>query len=332
MLSIGSLFRQRRRRRRVTPAWARRRRRTVRFERLESRELLAADLTLTEFMASNDATLVDGDGASPDWIEIHNAATEPVGLAGWKLTDDAGNLDKWEFPPLTLDPDQYLVVFASGNDRRTDASSLHTNFKLAADGEYLALVSPTGTVVSEFGPDGSDFPPQHADISYGVTPAGDRYFTEPTPGAANGAGYMGFVSAVDFSVERGFFETPFTVVLTTATPAATIRYTTDGSTPNENHGTVYSEPIPISATTTLRAAAFGADLIRSATETNTYLFVDDILQQSPTGEAPPGFPPELIHPRPENGLRHGSGCRQRSGVGTAAGRGIDGRPDVFDRD
>ena len=50
-------------------------------------------------------------------------------------------------------------------DRAVAGSQLHTNFALAADGEYLALVEPNGeTVASEIAP---EFPPQYEDVSYG---------------------------------------------------------------------------------------------------------------------------------------------------------------------
>jgi hypothetical protein len=35
---------------------------------------------ISEFMASNDATLRDDDGEYPDWIEINNAGGVRVGL------------------------------------------------------------------------------------------------------------------------------------------------------------------------------------------------------------------------------------------------------------
>ena len=73
-------------------------RRTVRFECLEERALLAADLLITEFMAANDKTLFDGDGDTPDWIEIHNPSGVPQDLTGWYLTDNVGKLTKWTFP------------------------------------------------------------------------------------------------------------------------------------------------------------------------------------------------------------------------------------------
>src|SRR2546427_683181 len=104
-----------------------------------------AEPSITEFMASNSATLADEDGDHPDWIEIHNPDATPVNLNGWFLTDTDKNKKKWPFPSVSLAANAYLVVFASGKDRRDPAHPLHTNFSLDADGEYLALVRPDGT-------------------------------------------------------------------------------------------------------------------------------------------------------------------------------------------
>src|SRR5690606_8104723 len=123
-----------------------------------------------------------------DWIEIHNPGNAPVNLDGHYLTDDATNLRKWRLPDTNLDPGDYLVVFASGKDRRDPAARLHADFSLSADGEFLALVASDGvTILSSFAP---AFPPQFEDDSFG---RGDSdpawsYFSTPSPGAANGAG------------------------------------------------------------------------------------------------------------------------------------------------
>jgi len=125
-----------------------------------------AQVVISEFMAVNDTTLVDEDGDYPDWIELLNAGSTDVDLDGWYLTDNAGNLRKWRFPHVVIEPDDYLIVFASTKDRATAGEELHTDFKLGGDGEYLALVRPDGlTVASAFAP---EYPPQVADISYGL--------------------------------------------------------------------------------------------------------------------------------------------------------------------
>lgn len=124
-----------------------------------------AQVRISEFMASNTRTLLDEDGETSDWIELHNFSDTNVNLLGWYLTDNAANLKKWIFPETNLPAGGYLVVFASNKNRRTPGKPLHTNFKLATEGEYLALVKPDGvTVASAFTP---NFPPQLADVSYG---------------------------------------------------------------------------------------------------------------------------------------------------------------------
>ncbi|KKM02112.1 hypothetical protein LCGC14_1787700, partial [marine sediment metagenome] len=137
------------------------------LEPLEPRVLLSGDVFISEFMAVNDSTITDENGRYSDWIELHNPALVTVDVAGWYLTDNASNLTKWQLPaPTVISEDGYLTVFASNQDRRVSGSELHTNFKLDGGGEYLALVHPDGvTIANEFAP---AYPPQVADISYGV--------------------------------------------------------------------------------------------------------------------------------------------------------------------
>lgn len=149
------------------------------IERLEPRQMMAADLVISEFLARNDTGMVDADGERPDWIEIHNPTSAAVDLGGWYLTDKADDLTKWRFPSRSIDAGEYLVVFASNKNRREE--ELHTNFKLTAGGEFLALVydEPDPTIVQQFAP---EFPQQLSDVSYGVSIA-----SSPLPLLSTGA-------------------------------------------------------------------------------------------------------------------------------------------------
>jgi hypothetical protein len=151
---------------------------------------------ISEFMASNTRTLADENGDYSDWIEIYNPNPGTVNLDGWYLTDSTNNLGKWRFPATNIAGGGFVVVFASEKDRRVPGSRLHTNFRLSAEGEYLALIKDDGTTIaSEFRP---AFPPQVPDVSYGFVQFGEPpflnatsnsvYFTRPTPGAANAGG------------------------------------------------------------------------------------------------------------------------------------------------
>lgn len=150
----------------------------------------AQTVMIAEFMASNESTHYDGDGNASDWIELHNFGTATVNLNGWHLTDRTDALTKWKFPDVLLPAGGYLVVYASnqnGDDYVDAGGRLHTNFSLAASGEYLGLIEPDGaTVAHAFAP---TFPPQVRGISYGIAAnqAIIGFFDTPSPGAANPA-------------------------------------------------------------------------------------------------------------------------------------------------
>lgn len=231
-----------------------------------------AEPVITEFMAANTKTLADADGRFSDWVELHNPDAAAVNLAGWFLTDTAGNKTKWQFPAVTIPAGGYLVVFASDKNRRDPAKELHTNFSLDADGEYLALIKPDGlTATSEFAP---KFPVQKDDISYGTTQptvAGENprtgYFRTPTPGARNGsATSLLLFERVTFSRPSGPFTGTITVAMTGAASGQRIRYVvappaaTGANVPEPTAAaTEYTGPITISTSSVVRAAVFAAD-------------------------------------------------------------------------
>ena len=425
------------------------------------RGVVAQDVVLSEFVASNGGGFWDEDGDNSDWIELHNSGSTAVDLDGWSLTDDGGDPAKWPLPSLVLSPDAYLVVFASGKDRRTvgntwdtvvrandlwryrmgdtpptswqqpsyddiawqsgagplgygengiqttvpngtqglyirrtftvedpsqvlrallhisfddgfvaylngteiarsncctsptagepgplevfnlddvasllqpgdnllaielrnanqtssdlliipyltlefatapsalrgvvnevrpiPESHLHTNFSLAQEGEYLALVAPGGTPVAELDP----YPPQYATASYGLSGGAYGYFNTPTPGAANSGNVQDVLEPPTLSMEHGFFEEPFKLVMIPETPGSSIRYTLDGSQPTATNGLEYVEPLLIDRTTVVRAIATAPNAINSASVTQTYLFPEDIIRQSSNGAPPPGWP------------------------------------------
>ena len=78
------------------------------------------------------------------------------------------------------------------------------------------------------------------------------------------------VTAPTFSPPAGTYTSAQTVTISTTTSGASIRYTTDGSTPSETAGTVYSSPVNISITTTLKAIAFETGMTDSTVTTGIY--------------------------------------------------------------
>ena len=126
-------------------------------------------------------------------------------------------------------------------------------------------------------------------IDLGLVP---RFFTEPTPEEANGEGFVDFVADTVFDHDRGFYTAAFDLAITSATPGAAVYYTLDGSSPTTDDGTpapgavAYTGPIHIAGTSVVRAAAFRDGWLPTNADTQTYLFLADIIHQSPNGEAP----------------------------------------------
>jgi regulation of enolase protein 1 (concanavalin A-like superfamily) len=84
-----------------------------------------------------------------------------------------------------------------------------------------------------------------------VGPANDSF------GPTNFKYELGTITAEPtFSPVPGTYTGALAVTIADATPGATIKYTTDGTTPTETHGNTYSSPVSITATTTLAAIAF----------------------------------------------------------------------------
>ena len=159
------------------------------------------ELLISEFMASNASTLTDKDGDYSDWIEIYDPCLPSVDLDGWYLTDDPANLTKWRFPSVQLSRGGFLLVFASGKDRAIAGFELHTNFKLGADGEYLALVKPDGTTIAHaYAP---QFPAQFPDVSFGFPQSA------ATPVAAGAQARFHVPTIDDEALDAGWTEAGF---------------------------------------------------------------------------------------------------------------------------
>ena len=249
--------------------------------------LLEAVPRIVEFSAAGQGILQDDGDDFPDWLEVVNEDEENYSLTDHYLTNDPEALTLWKIPRgTTLRSGQRWLVYASGEDRTNIfQNAVHSNFTLERSRGYLALVAPDGkTILSEW----RDYPTQRLGVSYGEDDEGTvGYFAELTPGEANSVALTEKVADTKFSVDRGFYEEPFTLTITTETPRAAIYVTLDGSEPRASIANLYTGPISISSTTIVRAMAVKAGLLSTNVDTHSYLFVDSVLTQP---EDPDGFP------------------------------------------
>jgi len=147
---------------------------------------------------------------------------------------------------------------------------LHTNFALTS-GETLALFNPDGNLLNQI-----SIPLTAADHSYRRESDGFPFWcfsNEPTPGISNNgaACATSYEPIPNFSITSGIYVSSQSIELSTLSPSAEIRFTLDGSIPNES-SELYTEPLQIDVTVTVSARCFStAALLPSRVEKNTYL-------------------------------------------------------------
>ncbi len=87
-------------------------------------------IVINEVMAHSHSTL-------PDWIELYNSSYEVIDIGGWYLSDDRGDLKKFEIPAGTvLNPDDYVVFYENVH---FGEAVIANGFALSEGGQTLYL-------------------------------------------------------------------------------------------------------------------------------------------------------------------------------------------------
>lgn len=103
-------------------------------------QVAARAVCINELMAVNDYALVLEDGASPDWIELHNPSESTVALDGWTLENEADGQSA-SLDGLAVEPGGFLLLYA---DDSAQSGAEHLAFKLSSDGGSVRLKAPDG--------------------------------------------------------------------------------------------------------------------------------------------------------------------------------------------
>ena len=204
-----------------------------------------------------------------DWVELHNSTGSAVSLAGYGISNNPKNPAKWVFPDISIEPGEYLLLYATGSADKAQKKNLKLNFCISSTGEALFFFDPNGKLIDKLSAGR-----MRSGQSYGRDGSDNRfYYAEPTPGAQNGKGYEGITQLPAFSVTPGIYDNAVTVAIT-AGEGETIRYTTDCTTPNAS-SEVYSGELSISKNSVIRAAAFRDGYLSGDVATAAYLFRSD---------------------------------------------------------
>lgn len=256
------------------------------------------EVVINEFLASNNEGIPDEDGEFHDWIEFYNHGEEPYNLRDHYLTDDAEELE-WQFPEVVIEPGEFLLVFASGKDRKE--GELHTNFRISKEGDPVVFTDERGFIIDEVAP--LELPTDH---SYGRVPDGDGnwyFFEDPTPGKSNenAEAYKEILEEPNFSRRGGMYSKGFDLEISHDKTGVEIYYTLDGSEPTpqdikydgkidiEKRGKeepglstirttsrFQDDPFgDVQKATVIRARAFKEDHLQSSISTQSYLVTEE---------------------------------------------------------
>ena len=232
---------------------------------------------ISEFVADN-TEFEDEFADKPGWIELFNGSGTFVDLEGWYLTDSKENLTKWKIEHLQITPYNYQVVFASRRDRQSSSNGfVHTNFRLAKSGGFIALVQSDGkTIASQY-----EYGAQDRNVGFGEAgmERNRGYMYPASPGEVNRQtpSEGSFSEDVEFSHAGGLIGGAVTLELTAPDAAeAEIRYTLNRTEPGPE-SPLYTAPIPVSRSTTVRARVYQKAHLPGRISSRTFLLMDPSL-------------------------------------------------------
>ena len=148
-------------------------------------------------------------------------------------------------------------------------TNLHTNFKISSDTETLLLSDASENLIDEL--TAENLPP-NTSVGISISSGNLVSYLETTPGYENSSTeFLGAVqSEVNFSQESGAIDGPFNLTLSGNSSGEVIHYALGGEEPTES-SPIYTQPIEISANTSVRARIFLANYFPSPIFTKSYI-------------------------------------------------------------
>jgi len=242
-------------------------------------ELSAVLAAMTQKVYINEVCAVSSSSVSglskEDWIELYNNTDQPINLEGWSLSKYVSDLRYYTFPSVTIQPHSYLVISASGTASYS-VKSLDAGFKVSHTGNTLYLVDADGLVTDSF-----DTGLQRSGVTSGRVIENNtlvrRFFTTATKGKANAANGSSQAYALPAELESSagvLVADRHTVTITTLQPGGVIYYTTDGTTPDQS-STLYTGPITLEKSASIRAIVYADGVLPSQIATQTFLITNE---------------------------------------------------------
>lgn len=237
-------------------------------------------LYINEIQVTNIDMFIDPSVNYGGWIELYNPTDTRISIVGYFISDDPYDLRKWKLPagsggvPANGYKNLWFDHYDTGN-KYSNVAYRQIPFKLQYEGGAIYLSDTSGNLVASM-----TYPPAVLRCSYArLTDGSDDwgYTATPTPEASNDGSTFASVQLDPPVVNRNatVFKTPFTFHVSIP-KGATLRYTTDGSTPTLNNSRVSTNgAFTLSNRTSIyRFRLFQDGYLPSAVVTRTFIYKD----------------------------------------------------------
>lgn len=231
-----------------------------------------SSLQINEIQSTNIDMFVDPSFNYGGWVELYNPTDKAVSLYGLYVSDDINDLKKHK-----LDVEAGVVPAKGFKNIWFDHNNVkrsQVNFKLDYDGGSVYLSDSEGEIIASM-----DYPAAVPRTSYARTELGKSTWgltARPTPERDNGGSVFATdrIDAPEVDKDGQLFDAPFSVCVNIPS-GATLRYTTDGTTPTLDNGKTSKTGIfNVSSTVTYRFRLFKDGMLPSAVVTRSYLYRD----------------------------------------------------------
>ncbi len=226
-------------------------------------------LLINEIMVANLDQYVDPSWNYGSWVEIYNPKYALCDIKGYWISDDPNNLQKIRISQSTIvyGHSYHTLWF----EHWVESCPTQIDMKLDADGGTIYLSDRQGVLITS-----ATYPPSIPRSSWArVSLTSDEwaYTSKPTPSAENNQ--TNFFTKRLEAPEPNHESTLFDESLTVKVPipeGATLRYTTDGTTPTSEHGSISSDGnFIVTNSTTYRFAFFQKGMMSSPVVTRSFL-------------------------------------------------------------
>ena len=230
----------------------------------------SAHLVINEIMQSNIDCIMDDFNEFPDsWVELYNPGPDAESLADYSLGTKDKASKAYRLPAGSIPAGKSIVIYCDKSGR-----GRHTDFRLESGKDGAVYLFKNDETVDHL--EGLKKQPA-PNIAYGrKTDNSDEwgYQASPTPGKANcGTLCKDILGEPVFSHPGKVTSETFDLTLSLPADApegTTIRYTLDGSEPTET-SPLYTNPIHMSMTRTVRAKLFCDGYLSPRSTTHSYI-------------------------------------------------------------